>query len=51
VAATAHFAGSSTVVFTAIEHLASASGIVDVASEIVAAAFELASTVGSSTVA
>jgi hypothetical protein len=34
VAATAHFAGSSAVVFIATEHLASASGIVAVAPEI-----------------
>jgi hypothetical protein len=34
VAAATHFAGSSAAVFTTIEHLASASGIVAVASEI-----------------
>jgi hypothetical protein len=47
----ARFASSSTVVFTAIEHLAFASGIVAVASEIGVAAFASASAVSSSTVA
>jgi hypothetical protein len=47
----AHFAGSSTVVFAAMEHLASASGIVAVASEIGGTAFALASAVGSYVVA
>jgi hypothetical protein len=51
VAAATHFAGSSTTMFTAMEHLASASGIVAVASEIGGAAFASASVVGSSTVA
>jgi hypothetical protein len=52
VAATAaHFACSSAVVFVAIEHLASTSGIVAIASKIRGAAFASASTVGSSAVA
>jgi hypothetical protein len=50
-AAAAHFAGSSAVVFNAMEHLASASGIVAIASEIGGAAFASASRVGSSAVA
>jgi hypothetical protein len=51
VAAAAHFVGSSTVVFTTMEHLASASGIMAVASEIWGAAFASTSAVGSSVVA
>jgi hypothetical protein len=50
-AAAAHFAGSSAVVFNATEHLASTSGIVAIASEIGGAAFASASGVGSSAVA
>jgi hypothetical protein len=50
VAAT-HFASLSVVVFTTMEHLASASGIMVFASEIGGAAFTLASAVGSSVVA
>jgi hypothetical protein len=50
-AATAHFAGSSSAVFAAMEHLASTSGIVAVASEIGGAAFASAFVVGSSAVA
>jgi hypothetical protein len=50
-AATTHFASSSAAVFAAMEHLASASGIVVVASEIRGVAFASASVVGSSTVA
>jgi hypothetical protein len=50
-AAAAHFAGSSAVVFAAMEHLTSTSGIVVVASKIGGAAFASASVVGSSTVA
>jgi hypothetical protein len=51
VATAAHFASSSTAVFTSTEHLASASGIVAVASEIGGAAFASSSAVGSSVVA
>jgi hypothetical protein len=51
VATAAHFAGSSTAVFTSTEHLASASGILAVASEIGGAAFASSSAVGSSMVA
>jgi hypothetical protein len=51
VAAAAHFAGSSVMVFTAMEHLASASGIAAVASKIGGAAFASVSTVGSSVMA
>jgi hypothetical protein len=50
-AAATHFAGSSAMVFTPTEHLASASSIVVVASEIGGAAFASASVVGSSVVA
>jgi hypothetical protein len=50
-AAITHFAGSSAALFTAMEHLASASRIVAVASEIGGAAFASASAVGSSVVA
>jgi hypothetical protein len=50
-AVVAHFADSSAVVFAAMEHLASASGIVAVASEIGCSAFASASTVSSSVVA
>jgi hypothetical protein len=50
-AAAAHFAYSSATVFTTTEHLASASGIVAVASKIEGAAFASTSTVGSSAVA
>jgi hypothetical protein len=50
-AATAYFACSSIVVFAAMEYLAYASGIIDVASEIGGAAFASASMVGSSVVA
>jgi hypothetical protein len=50
VAATAHFAGSSAMVFTTMECLSSASSIVAVASEIGGAAFPSASAVGSSAV-
>jgi hypothetical protein len=46
VAAAAHFAGSTAMVFTAMEHLAFASGIVVVASKIGGAAFASASVVG-----
>jgi hypothetical protein len=49
--AVAHFAGSFAVVFTAMEHLASASSIVAVASEIRGAAFASTSMVGSTAVA
>jgi hypothetical protein len=49
-AAAAHFASSSAVVFTAMERLASASGIMAVASEIGGVAFASASAFGSSTV-
>jgi hypothetical protein len=49
--AAVHFAGSSATVFAATEHLASASSIVVVASEIGGAAFASASVVGSSAVA
>jgi hypothetical protein len=51
VAATAHFVSSSAVVFTAIEHLVSASGTVVVASKMRGAAFTSASAFGSSAVA
>jgi hypothetical protein len=44
-AAATHFADSSIAVFTAMEHLASASGIVAVAYEIGGTAFALASAV------
>jgi hypothetical protein len=50
-AAAAHFADSSATVFAATEHLASASGIVVVASEIGGIAFASASVIGSSAVA
>jgi hypothetical protein len=50
-AAATHFAGSSAVVFTAIERLASASRIVVIASEIGGAAFASASAFSSSVVA
>jgi hypothetical protein len=50
VAAAAHLVGSSTVMFTAMEHLVSASGIVAVASEFGGAAFALVSMFGSSAV-
>jgi hypothetical protein len=46
-----HFADSSAAVFAAMEHLASAFGIVAVASKIGGAAFALASAVCSSAVA
>jgi hypothetical protein len=46
-----HFAGSSTALFAAMDHLASASGIVAIASEIGGAAFPSTSVVGSSAVA
>jgi hypothetical protein len=51
VAAAAHFVGSSTVVFSTTKHLASASGIVVIASEIGSTAFASASAIGSSVVA
>jgi hypothetical protein len=51
VAATVHPGGSSAVMFTAMEHLVSASGTVAVASEIGGAAFASASTFGSFAVA
>jgi hypothetical protein len=51
VAAAAHLAGSSTMVFAAMEHLAFASGIVAVASEIGGAVFASASVISSSVVA
>jgi hypothetical protein len=51
VAAAAHFASSSAMVFTAIEHLASASSIVAIASEIGGAAFASTSLLDSSVVA
>jgi hypothetical protein len=50
-AAAAHFACSSAMVFVATEHLAFASGIVAVASEIEGATFASTSMVGSSAVA
>jgi hypothetical protein len=50
-AAVAHLAGSSAAMFTATEHLVSASGTVAVASEIEGAAFASASVFGSSAVA
>jgi hypothetical protein len=46
-AAAVHFAGSSATVFAATEHLASATGIVAIASEIGGAAFASASAVDS----
>jgi hypothetical protein len=49
--AAAHFAGSFAAVFAIMEHLASASGIVAVASEIGGTAFASASAVDSSVVA
>jgi hypothetical protein len=48
-AATAHLVGSSAMVFTATEHLVSASGTVDVASKIGGTTFALVSAFGSST--
>jgi hypothetical protein len=48
--ATVHPDGSSAMMFTAMEHLVSASGTVAVASEIGGAAFASASTFGSSAV-
>jgi hypothetical protein len=51
VAAATHFASSSAVVFAAMEHLASASGIVAVASKIGGVVFASTSMVGSSGVA
>jgi hypothetical protein len=51
VVAAAYFAISSAVVFAAMEHLASASGIVAVASEIGGTTFASASMVSSSAVA
>jgi hypothetical protein len=51
VAAAAHLVGSSAVMFTAMEHLVSASGTVAVASEIGGAVFASVSAFGSSTVA
>jgi hypothetical protein len=51
VATAAHFASSYAVVFTATGHLAFASGIVAIASEIRGAAFALVSVFGSSVVA
>jgi phosphohistidine swiveling domain-containing protein len=50
-AAATDFASSSAAVFTAMEHLASASGIVAIESEIGGAAFASTSMVGSSVVA
>jgi hypothetical protein len=50
-ATAAHLVGSSAMMFTAIEHLVSASGTVVVASEIGGAAFASASTFSSSAVA
>jgi hypothetical protein len=50
-AVAAHFANSSTAVFAAMKHLASASGIVAVASKIGGAAFVSASAFDSSAVA
>jgi hypothetical protein len=51
VAAAVHPGGSSTVMFTVMEHLVSASGTMAVAFEIGGAAFALASAFGSSVVA
>jgi hypothetical protein len=51
VATTTHPIGSSAVMFTAMEHLVSASGIVAITSEIGGAAFASVSAFGSSTVA
>jgi hypothetical protein len=51
VAAAAHLVGSSAVMFTAMEHLVSASSTVAIASEIGGAAFASASAFGSSVVA
>jgi hypothetical protein len=50
-AAAAHLVGSSTMMFTAMEHLVSASGTMAVASEIGGAAFALVSAFSSSVVA
>jgi hypothetical protein len=50
-AAAAHLVGSSTAMFVAMEHLASASSTVAVASEIGGAAFASVSAFGSSMVA
>jgi hypothetical protein len=49
--ADAHLVGSSAVMFTAMEHLVSASGTVAIASEIGGAAFALVSAFSSSAVA
>jgi hypothetical protein len=51
VAVAAHLVGSSTVMFTTVEHLVSASGTMAVASEIGGAAFASVSAFGSFTVA
>jgi hypothetical protein len=51
VAIAVHPGGSSAVMFAAMEHLVSASGTADVASEIGGTAFASASTFDSSTVA
>jgi hypothetical protein len=51
VAAAAHLVSSSVMMFTAMEHLVSASGTVVVASEIGGAAFASVSMFGSSAVA
>jgi hypothetical protein len=51
VAAAAHLVGSSAVMFSVMEHLISASGIVAIASEIGGAVFASVSTFGSSAVA
>jgi hypothetical protein len=51
VATAAHFVDTSTTMFTAMKHLASAYGIVAVASEIGGATFASASVVSSSMVA
>jgi hypothetical protein len=50
-AAATHLIGSSTLMFTAMEHLVSASGTVVIASEIGGTAFASVSTFGSSAVA
>jgi hypothetical protein len=50
-AAAAHLVSSSAMMFTAMEHLVSASGTVAIASEIGGAAFASVSAFGSSTVA
>jgi hypothetical protein len=50
-ATAAHLVGSSTMMFTAMEHLVSASGTMAVASEIGGAAFALVSAFSSSVVA